>query len=957
MLQKIHFRVVHVTSQDEGYPAKELNHHSPKTKGWRSVKHCPYPQQIVVELECTARIRKIQILSHQYLISSRIAFYIGDSWGDDTINMETSRFLRLGHIELSDNEDTNFRARELKSVHVDATGSCFQLFLYKNYPNKFNLQNQIGIVALNFIGEVAGPSFDRELPRDAESNRSDYVSPIDDLAFDVYQDPRLADVLRRLQSQKLEYARRENFELARQARDAIHRLQEAGEQIFQLELEKQEAAKAEDYETAKVKKELITEIREKLSREIDLNLLLGSTHGSASSRDIKQQNAGPFLPPLLQKNGETYKQWQRPAPPYPGDDEASPSVATALTSKEYDEECLSPEAPHSYNVADERPLPALVARQGNNSNVSEMAEPLAVSTPAIRPENLIVGDEIPIADQVNVDGFPLARLSEASAREAAAAIDVVGLPLVTKAYSKSWRYREEALNDLERRVCGPTLAPPAALASVAAEPDPPAELRSTTFLLKRALNDQVLTVYRHALNLINPTIVVFGEKHGLTKQDIIASLDRLVPLLIQKTGDTSARIRDVTKAFLIEMAQWPILRHGGNFWHDILRPFPQTFLERLALSRVEIATELYALLGSSRPKSPSTQHPHAGGTPAGGLTDEGIITFAAHALEHRSNEVRDLAEALMVALYRSEDRNLVRRLLPPNDQEAQRQPLYRRLFSKFDRLDGHQPSAAAKPVTAASNQAAPKTIPQAPSRPARKTVPVATTSNVKPRKPTFARKSVPSKSPPQRPTEDPPFVADTADIDMLLSLDKTCIFCGEQDDSFTEEALDLHYWKNCPMLRRCPNCKQVVEISSLTEHLLVECEVAKASGGYMRCPTCSEAISKSTYSLHVEAASCRSSSNPALRCPLCHTDLPALADSSSPGSFEEAWKLHLMGTGTPSSACPQNTRALQKASTAAQPDPKTADNSALAGAEIRHSKRTDSLIPGKKMLLNRANAS
>ncbi|VDN16513.1 unnamed protein product [Dibothriocephalus latus] len=66
--------------------------------------------------------------------------------------------------------------------------------------------------------------------------------------------------------------------------------------------------------------------------------------------------------------------------------------------------------------------------------------------------------------------------------------------------------------------------------------------------------------------------------------------------------------------------------------------------------------------------------------------------------------VRDLAEALMVALYRAEDRDLVRRLLPPNDQEAQRQPLYRRLFAKFDRLDGYQPSAAAKPATTAANQ-------------------------------------------------------------------------------------------------------------------------------------------------------------------------------------------------------------------------------------------------------------
>lgn len=68
MLRKIKFRVIHVTSQDDQYPAKELNYTSPNTKGWRSTKNCPYPQQIVIELERSVRIRKIQILSHQALI-------------------------------------------------------------------------------------------------------------------------------------------------------------------------------------------------------------------------------------------------------------------------------------------------------------------------------------------------------------------------------------------------------------------------------------------------------------------------------------------------------------------------------------------------------------------------------------------------------------------------------------------------------------------------------------------------------------------------------------------------------------------------------------------------------------------------------------------------------------------------------------------------------------------------
>ncbi|VUZ52600.1 unnamed protein product, partial [Hymenolepis diminuta] len=82
MLHKIKFRILHITSQDDQFPARELNHISPSTKGWRSAKNCPYPQQIVVELERPSRIRKIQILSHQYLIASKVEFFVGDSYGN-----------------------------------------------------------------------------------------------------------------------------------------------------------------------------------------------------------------------------------------------------------------------------------------------------------------------------------------------------------------------------------------------------------------------------------------------------------------------------------------------------------------------------------------------------------------------------------------------------------------------------------------------------------------------------------------------------------------------------------------------------------------------------------------------------------------------------------------------------------------------------------------------------------
>ena len=54
---------------------------------------------------------------------------------------------------MSDNEKTGFKARELKSVQVDAVGVFLKLNIHKNHINKYNMYNQVGLVAVNVIGD------------------------------------------------------------------------------------------------------------------------------------------------------------------------------------------------------------------------------------------------------------------------------------------------------------------------------------------------------------------------------------------------------------------------------------------------------------------------------------------------------------------------------------------------------------------------------------------------------------------------------------------------------------------------------------------------------------------------------------------------------------------------------------------------------------------------------------
>merc|ERR1711916_139432 len=125
------------------------------------------------------------------------------------------------------------------------------------------------------------------------------------------------------------------------------------------------------------------------------------------------------------------------------------------------------------------------------------------------------------------------------------------------------------------------------------------------------------------------------------------------------------------------------------------------------------------------------------------------------------------------------------------------------------------------------------------------------------------------------------------------NIDQTCIFCGEQNPTFTKRKLDVHYFQDCPVLTSCPACKETVEIASLHDHLLDERE---KRGSYKVCPRCKEPVHNTDYPSHVAARDCRVAKDPKRfsRCPLCHDDI-------SPG--EKGWITHLMVNG-----CPNNDR-------------------------------------------------
>ena len=135
-----------------------------------------------------------------------------------------------------------------------------------------------------------------------------------------------------------------------------------------------------------------------------------------------------------------------------------------------------------------------------------------------------------------------------------------------------------------------------------------------------------------------------------------------------------------------------------------------------------------------------------------------------------------------------------------------------------------------------------------------------------------------------------------ADSDTLTAGTGLCQFCGGCGPGASEQVLDLHYWRDCPMLTACGACGQVVEVAVLHEHLLSECERAS---DFKECSVCGAAVALGGGREHAASGACVPVTDPhtAARCPLCFGDV---APPNKSG-----WLMHLLG----GRGCPANSRS------------------------------------------------
>eukprot|EP00916_Digyalum_oweni_P012941 GHVL01021283.1.p1 GENE.GHVL01021283.1~~GHVL01021283.1.p1 ORF type:complete len:780 (+),score=176.02 GHVL01021283.1:53-2392(+) len=753
MVARLRYTVLRCSSEDEDYPANELLVHSSQTRGWCSARFCDYPQELVVKFDSEVHLVQIQFLAHQSRIPTKIELFTSNPLLDslNLSSLKNIKFSRLGYLSLDSNERSGFQARELKSVYVDVKATVLKVLLHKCHLNKYNLVNQVGLIALNCLGDsCANLTQEAALPS-AESARISENDNTQNMADEVNYDSLTAERLRSLNDAKTKAVAAEDFDEAKKIKEMINKLRSIAASLTALEKKKRLAVENEDFDAAKV-----------IKQEID-RLRLSITSGGPPPPSA--QNTDQKSPPITQRRNSVEKSEdiavmddERPisgGPPPLSDEEGDQSGDTLKSPGE------------------DMPI------GGGMTAPTVLPPPVHVAAPRFAPgKHPLQGvpdcTELPGAEEI-----PTALQKEADPLQVA-----FGDYLVKCLFSKSWYLRDAAAQKL-------------AMDAAAGKFDDSIRnlLPSLTAIVKRLSVDKIAQVFLSSqalLQTIADKILSQPEAHhvSLKKAEVQAMMEPLMPSLVERLGDPNRRCQEAAAASIHALAASPLI--GGAFlgYYILKNPKKQKPPAKLLVARLQLLQQMVKELHVIQPLKKD------------GMTSESIMRQAMEWFNNATADVRNACVALTGTIYAL----LGEKHVDPYMTHLRKGQ--RELFDlEFERVTENSPPSPPPPqivkdVPLKKGKSAVKEDDRKPA----KTKPIEEPA-------ALSRSSVEEDGD----DDSPPF---------------TCGFCNRHDERFTPQGLDMHYWKDCPVLLQCPHCQQIIEIIALTDHLLDECD---GSDNYRRC--------------------------------------------------------------------------------------------------------------------------
>lgn len=570
-------------------------------------------------------------------------------------------------MSLDDNGRSDYQARELKSVFIEAKGNFVRLVLHKCFVNNYNLFSQVGLVAVNVLGDVsqgnttaATTSTSSVAPLPAGGRSS---TAMNDLCFDLNFDPITANRIRELSAAKDDAVARERYDVAKQLKAAEDGLRAMGVQLARLDLAKQNAVEHEDYDVAKGIKSEIETIRMRIEEQLSTFEGFTREHRDRMQqrRELQQRNQQPLpgggsmafdeqpvgpASPVRPQHQDTYRnrspQRQRLLQQQHGQQQPQEGMGSpvkspaghshAMTRQVFDQQ--QQQQPHQVDYSampiEERPLPTQLKKlQGGDAadafgqpNQQEEEHPTddGLERPAPEGPNPLEGLE-------GYEDLPVPELIRPAVEaEAGPVVGVFGDYLARCFFSKTWSLREAALRaivrDLDKLVADKTMT---------------SVLPPTATILRISAQDKVAHVCITSLSLLEKVLNA-AQRNNVTQAEAWPQLQAMTSQLVRRLADSQARVRDSVGTSLLTLAWSPIIgtQHVAAASLRMTKPISGV---KAIVARLGV---LHSLVNEFS----------IGGTT--GLTVDNVLgmTQRLKAFEHSSFEVRDAAKSLVVAVHK-----------------------------------------------------------------------------------------------------------------------------------------------------------------------------------------------------------------------------------------------------------------------------------------------------------------
>lgn len=554
-------------------------------------------------------------MSHQSKIASKIELFTfipsGEQALTSQIPLNEVKFNRLGYLSLESNEKSGFQARELKSVYVDAFSLLLKIVLHKCHVNKYNLYNQVGVIAINCMGEISKA---KESITDKDTTTFEDAMQLDEVSLERVKE---------LKKAKERAIKMEDYDAAKKYKQMIERLKSMGTHLAQLEERKKIAIDNEDFDAAKIIK---TEIDRLRATAVDPEF----NHGPYSDQPKPSEANRPFSSGPEAPMADQMPPPRKPPSVHGGIEEGMDNMAIhdpppkrgpALPiNKKKDIFGPGPGNPPGKGVSfptddqyhEEEKKMAMPMEPKVPIDVDKQVIPAAMNKGAPEEGGIIPGEEKQQTEAAEIVGDNI--------KLAQPLIPAFGENTIKKLFDKNWANRENALLEV--------------IDMFNSNPDPDT-VTAALGVAAQGIKDKIGQVVLRTCDLMNNILASWQEP---APSDAGFYLEEIGSAVANRVGDNNARIREKAFEIGVEMAAHPMAGHK-LIVNQICRV--QTGKKALSQSVRQQAGK-YKLLHEILINTPVTK-------PA---EQRNVATFSVAGYKNSNKEIRDNAYNCIIELYR-----------------------------------------------------------------------------------------------------------------------------------------------------------------------------------------------------------------------------------------------------------------------------------------------------------------